>query len=231
MPEISDAIVRISRTGGRGVLVGEVILTAAHCSRWTSDSSMIVGDTPIEVIKTRRGDRIRVTPLAVEPVSDIAVLGCLDNQSWPDQARAFHDYCNAATPLRLAKGGMRFGKPVSIRVLNANGKWTSGKAESFGADSPFLWVDTEAEIKNGASGGPILNERGELVAIVSNCSIPYSGMECTGHNPRPLKALPRWIVENYLCRVGDRCAVKRQCHRLRVGKGAMLISECGARES
>ena len=200
-PGIDDAIVRISHRDddGRGVLVvGGVILTAAHCIRWTNDSSMIVGDTPIEVIKTRRGDCIRVTPLAVEPVSDIAVLGCLDGQSFPEEAKAFDDYCRATTPIPLAKGGMRLGKPVRIRVLNANDRWTNGKAQSFGADSPFVWIETEVEIEGGASGGPIVNNRGELVAIVSNFSIPQSGMDFTGRCPRPLKALPQWIVEKYL---------------------------------
>jgi len=50
-------------------------------------------------------------------------------------------------------------------------------------------------IKPGTSGGPIINETGELVGIVSTTiEETYKGEKCVGYHPYPSLALPRWIL-------------------------------------
>jgi hypothetical protein len=196
--KVNDAIVQIPRAGGRGVLVGEIIVTAAHCITFKTDGSMILGDYFIEDIETRRGDRLKVKPLAVEPVADIAVLGCLDAQEFPNEARAFEQYCESTKPVSLARRRNPCFKPFPVRVLNADGTWTDAEAELCNESGPYICIEAQIEMKGGSSGGPILNRHDELVAIVSNASIPSSALKSTGSCPRPLKALPRWICERYL---------------------------------
>ena len=73
--KVAKATVRLTRSGGQGVLVcGNVILTAAHCIGFNLEGGMVLGDFYIEDIETAQG-MLKVGPLAVEPISDIAVLG------------------------------------------------------------------------------------------------------------------------------------------------------------
>lgn len=196
--KVEEAIVRISRLGGRGVLLGEVIVTAAHCISFELEGGMVLGDYYIEEIETRHGERLKVAPLAVEPVADIALLGCLDPQAFDDEARQFEAYCERTRPVPLARGPMPQGKEFVVWVLNANGKWAEAQATVINDVSPHIWIESHDQIKGGASGGPILNQRGELVAIVSHTSVPATGGSSSGSNPRPLRALPVWACERYL---------------------------------
>ena len=45
---------------------------------------------------------LHVAPLALDPVSDIAVLGALDNQEFWEQVLAYQAWCEAVTPANLA---------------------------------------------------------------------------------------------------------------------------------
>jgi hypothetical protein len=136
--------------------------------------------------------------------ADIAVLGPLDNQTFGNEADAFESFCEATTPIPVAKGKIRGNQAFPVRVLNADGQWVSGMAELFEDASRSIWIVAEKEIKSGASGGPVLNERGELVAIVSHSSRPGTGVarnqpeSSDGLYPRPLKALPVWVCKTFL---------------------------------
>jgi hypothetical protein len=198
LENLIDAVVQIPSSGGRGVLVGEIILTAAHCVTFSTNGEMVLGDFFIEEIETRRGRRLKVRPLAVEPVADIAALGCLDDQQFYEEVEAFEDFCHATTPMPIAGVCMPCHQALGVCVLNANGQWVSGEAKLFNDSLPGIWIEADEEIKGGASGGPIINRRGELIAIVSHSSVPTSGIKATGVCPRPLKALPQWVCENFL---------------------------------
>lgn len=51
-----------------------------------------------------------MTPYAVEPVSDLAVLGNIDYQAFPDEAKAFDDFCNTTEPVPIALDEFRVGR-------------------------------------------------------------------------------------------------------------------------
>ena len=178
--KIENAVVQIPSMGGRGVLVGDIILTAAHCVNFSTDGGMVLGDYFIEEVETRCGQRLKVTPLAVEPVADIAVLGCLDPQSCPKEADAYEHYCSATAPVPLARGCVTCRHGFPVRILNADGRWVRGKAELFDEKLPGIFIEADREIEGGASGGPILNLDGELVAIASNSSVRMPGVKSTG---------------------------------------------------
>src|SRR6266446_1597014 len=89
---------------GQGVLVpGHLILTAAHVIEWTHTGYMALGDDArfIQPIEVHGGRRLAVYPYAVEPVSDLAILGALDGQWAPDEEEAFDQYCEQTRPMRL----------------------------------------------------------------------------------------------------------------------------------
>ncbi len=65
-------------------------------------------------------------------------------------------------------------------------------------------IEPDQAIEGGTSGGPIINDDGELVGIVSNASdvleagitedgIPYEGEIGRGSFPYPALALPVWV--------------------------------------
>ena len=70
---------------GQGVLVtGGMILTAAHCLWFTTEGAqMAMDEYHVENILARNGACLRAATLAVDPVSDIAVLGWSNNTSTP----------------------------------------------------------------------------------------------------------------------------------------------------
>lgn len=194
-----DYIVKIPKRGGHGVVVGQVILTAAHCFDYSTDGEMVLGDFFIEEIESRSGKRFKVAPLAVEPCADIAVLGALDDQAFFGEAAAFEHFCKTVRPVPLARGRIKLREPFPVRIYAPrDGTWTSGTAELFDEYGPSLFIEAEKEIKPGASGGPVLNADGELVAIVSNSSVPTVGVKATGVCPRPLCALPVWACRKFL---------------------------------
>jgi len=90
------------KKGGQGVLVGgNLILTAAHCVTYTLTGAMVLGEYFVEKIKTKDGAELEVCPWAVEPMSDIAVLGALDEQECSDKGKAFEVFCDQTKPVYL----------------------------------------------------------------------------------------------------------------------------------
>jgi hypothetical protein len=194
---IMQATVSLPRLGGQGVLVsGGFILTAAHCIGWSAEGGMALGDFSIEPFKTRDGKELRASVEAVEPVGDIAVLCAPDDQVLAKDAFAFEDFCGATDALRIATEEYELFKRFPIHILTHKAEWTEGTAMLCASRAKVLWV--EAPIEGGTSGGPIVDDGGRLIAIVSNCSGPADGAgpaEGVGANPRPHLALPCWVWE------------------------------------
>lgn len=193
---VENATVQTSASGGgQGVLVpGGFILTAAHCITYTIDGRIVLGDWTVEVITTRDGRTIRVAPLAVEPVADIAALGALDSQAFPRDAEAFEAFCEATPAVPLSADELDLFAPVDAFILSHKGTWLEARAECFQEGHRSLAIDAAEQIEGGTSGGPIVNARGELLGVVSNSS--ETGGSCNGFAPRPLLSLPAWIARD-----------------------------------
>jgi len=194
---IPEYVVQLPQRGGRGVLAGDGIISAAHCIAFSAPSEMVLGDYFIEQIQIGE-TRLHVTPVVVEPVSDIALLGALDPQAAPVQCKAFEDHCLAVRPVPLFRGRVIPGHSLPVLILGLEGEWIKGTVERFDMASPRLWLEAEAEIPGGCSGGPIVTCKGELVAVVSNSSVPNGDIPSTGICVLPLVALPGWACRKYL---------------------------------
>ena len=150
-----------------------------------------------EPVKTQDGE-IWTRPLAVEPCADIAVLGAHDHVDLAEHFEAFETFRQKTKPVPVARNPIKSRKKVPVRILGHDGRWIKGEAEIADEYSPRLCITTDKEIKGGCSGGPVLNLRNELLAIVSHSTIPRRGMPSTGQYPRPLYTLPVWICREFL---------------------------------
>jgi len=195
---ILDYVVELPARGGRGVFTSGVILTAAHCITFTTEGEMALGDDFVEEVRAG-ARRLKVAPLAVEPVSDIALLGALDDQVFYEEAQAYEEFCALTRGATLFAGRIKARQPLAVRILDLDNTWINGTVKLFDEHAPRLWLKADRQISGGCSGGPILTASGgDLVALVSNSSIPNKSVTgVTGLCPRPLYALPVWACRKY----------------------------------
>src|SRR5689334_15396588 len=127
--KLPDYVVRCHGGAGRGVLVGDVILTAAHCLCNQVDASAAWGATFAEPVQTQDGVIILTRPIAVEPCADIAVLGAHDHPDCEKHFEAFETFCQKTKPLPLARHPIKPRKKIPVRILGRDGRWIKGEAE------------------------------------------------------------------------------------------------------
>jgi hypothetical protein len=181
------------RGNGQCVLVeGGFIITAAHCVDWDCTSLMAVWGDYYNKIKTGSGDLTTGT-LAVEPVSDIAVLGCPDDNRLPDEALAFEDWCAHIVPVKLLRRTPKARVPFPVWIRTHVETWVAGTATYSGWSYSTFSYTTDSEIPSGTSGGPIVNHAGELVGVVSHGTNCCKGKYYSGAGLLSL-ALPTWVI-------------------------------------
>ena len=105
-------------TGQCVAFEGGLFITAAHCVDFDCTGEMVSGDFYLNKIKTSNGKLITST-LAVEPVSDIAVLGSPDDQSFPRESVAFQKFCDQVVPVKLLR---KVGQNHSSRSQCGSGR-------------------------------------------------------------------------------------------------------------
>jgi Trypsin-like peptidase domain len=198
---VTDATVALSneRRRSQGVLIGgHLIATAAHCLNWSGTGMMVLGERFIENVRTKHGHHLKASPVAVDPVSDVAVLGCLDEQEFPEEAKQFEQFCEATTPLSLGQRDYGLFQKTPVYVLSHNKGWVTGQAMQCRSTAHQLAVEMDDSIEGGTSGGPIVDHSGTLLGIVSVFQAVPAGFTCTGMMPRPHLTLPVWVIRKAL---------------------------------
>jgi hypothetical protein len=153
---------------------------------------MVLGFHFIEEIETIHG-KLKVGPLAIEPVQDIAVLGALDEQYFCGEATMFEEFCEKIKPVPICVNNFELFQNFPVYIYTHKMEWIKGKAQQCEYDAPMLAIETEVQVEEGTSGSPIINESGELVGIVSHFSISSENSKSAGLVPSPHLALPVWV--------------------------------------
>lgn len=193
MDEGKRAIVKVG--DGRGFIVEgsteRFVITAGHCLPTFPPCASIthVHERIYRSILGRLGETptIWAQCLFVDPIADIALLGCPDDQVFPQHANVFESWVDGAVPLRATDPlpenvDSRVTLPATL--LSLEGKWFGCTIEGFG-EGPLWILEPESEsIQGGMSGSPILDQGGAAVGIVvTNCG-PHP---CLGRD------LPAWL--------------------------------------
>ena len=192
---IEKATVTFKKLGGRGVLAeGNLIITAAHCIEFeTKGGIMALGEYFIEPIKTSHGYLI-VSPIAVEPLNDIAVLGPIDEQEMPKEVEKFKLFCEAVNPVIISRREFDLFEQIPVFIFNHHNAWVKGTVIKCKNNASTLVLKSDEAIEGGTSGSPIVDESGELVGIASIATIANPGEGSEGSIPHVRQALPVWII-------------------------------------
>jgi hypothetical protein len=189
------ATVRLTDKGGLGVfMTGELFLTAAHVMRWDFEGGVPLEDFYVHTIETREGETFPAVPLAVEPVSDIAVLEFAEAESSPEDGTQFDAFRRRKDPVPLYRQDLPASRTLAVFIYTHKETWVPGTATQYGPELHVLCVEMEELIEGGTSGGPVVNEAGDLVAVASNFIKPQNGhAKCTGTAPPVSLCLPTWV--------------------------------------
>jgi S1-C subfamily serine protease len=158
------------------------------------------GGAYLEDIVIADGRRLKADPYAVEPVSDVAVLGALDDQVHPEEAEAFEDFCAATVPVDLAVAEFRLRKAFDVFVFTHDKGVVAARAQQGAPMAMVLYIDAGASIEGGTSGGPVVLADGRLVGIVSNAGGPVGGETRDGTITRLHLAAPYRLVRQMVPR-------------------------------
>ncbi|HEC42834.1 MAG TPA: serine protease [Bacteroides sp.] len=178
----------------QGVIVQNgYILTAAHCLDLNQLKDAYQGDYYHIYIKNQyESNKCRAIPMVVEQMRDIAVLGRPDKDDITNEHKHFDVFINEVEPLSI-NTDFKLVNNQPVHCFTHTGEWIKGKILfPDNEDMGFLLVEFEKKFKGGTSGGPIVNDSGELMAVVSGGN--YDNM----HNPYICRCLPQWILEKIL---------------------------------
>lgn len=196
---VRAATVTLPERGGRGVLApGGLVLTATHCLGWDGSLGLALGDHH-PVLVEAGGCSFRLGPRFGDGVSDMAALGALDDQAFPNDERVFAEWQRQLRPVPLspwlprtpdARRLRRQPEPwVShpARLLSLDGRWFAGVVKYDFDPSGKVWLEAEEPLESGMSGGPVVDEQGRLLGVIS------WGSEY-GQIPPARFAMPAWIL-------------------------------------
>jgi hypothetical protein len=186
---IAAQTARPKQTGrGQGVLIpGSMIITAAHCLDLSRVGPLMLENEYSADIVTRRRTKIRGIPVFVDPISDVAVIGI---PAGKDQFK-FDAFCKEtpAVPISAIKVKLRSKFPVRIRAHT--GRWIEGIGMFVGDKRNRINITACKPIPGGTSGGPVVDENGTLLGVVSVatendkfCSIAFAR-----------RSLPTWVLD------------------------------------
>ncbi len=180
---------------GRGFIVpGGLIITAAHCVDFNLE--FMPGDDLEMTFEGYDGTRFNAVLEFFEPISDVAVFVAIDEQRSPTKAGEYEQFVHSIKPIAVADLPREANFPICL--FSHQHEWITGTSSVFSQTAArTLFAQTNGPIPSGTSGSPILNSRGEAVAVVSvstSADDDNAADECGSH-PVILRCLSRRLAE------------------------------------
>jgi len=152
------------RSSGSGFFVDAdgYIVTNAHVVEGANQVRVQLASPPPPApgeasILRRRGERLDATVVGIDTETDIAVLK-VPGEDYP--TLSFGD----SDALRSGQIVVAFGSPMGLENSTSLGV-VSATARQMEPGDPMIYVQTDASINPGSSGGPLVNTNGEVVGI------------------------------------------------------------------
>jgi serine protease Do len=171
----SGDLIRTERASGSGVIVDPAgyIITNAHVVRGAGRIRVEVprpsGGTSILAASA---DVVGAQVVGMDLETDLAVLK-IEREKLP--AMAFAD----SDELKPGQLVLAFGSPLGLTNSVTLGI-VGAVARQLEPESPMVWVQTDASINPGSSGGPLVDLRGRLVGINTSIASMTGGNEGVG---------------------------------------------------
>jgi len=163
----TDMVIGRQRSMGSGVVIaaGGYIVTNAHVVSNARRVEVVVPGAPgdgggVRSLVKGRGRTLDAKIIGVAREIDLALLKVDGVEDAALPALPIADY----DALRQGELVFAFGSPEGLRNSVTMGI-VSAVARQPDADNPLVYVQTDAPINHGNSGGPLVNVKGELVGI------------------------------------------------------------------
>lgn len=186
------------RSRGRGFVVqgrDRLVITAAHCLPHLPPAhagSYLEDKTYQNLLGPlgKKKPKVWAECLFVDPVADVAVLGCPDDQELWEQAEAYETLTEAMPALRLGPPP----KEGEAWLLMLDGHWARCTVDTnFGHGT--ISIDNASEgIHGGMSGSPIIDSQGKAIGIVSISGGTEQLHSQGGPEPSLVANLPGWLL-------------------------------------
>jgi hypothetical protein len=197
------AVIRVGN--GRGFIVGagesRYVITAAHClpvdhlptPHLANSSSELTFPNIIGRVAAKR--RTIWGELCVfSRTDDLAVFCQPDIECGEGHYMRFEDFTKQAMPVGLSPDGVASHlwaqHPGQVAwTMSLAGEWQKCIVHNGGR---FLTLDSDAKIKSGMSGSPIINDKGAAIGVISTGRSGIGG----NVNPSLTDCLPPWLLRN-----------------------------------
>jgi serine protease Do len=160
----ADLVIGRQRSMGSGVIIDSdgYIVTNAHVVSNARRVQVVLSgaasdDSPVRLLAKSRGRTVDARIVGVAREIDLALLK-VDAEGLAPLPVADYD------TLRQGELVFAFGSPEGLRNSVTMGV-VSAVARQADPDSPLVYIQTDASINRGNSGGPLVNVKGELVGI------------------------------------------------------------------
>ena len=153
-------LVTAVRASGSGVIVdgGGFIVTNAHVVRGASRIRVEVPIAPMgQSLLTRRTQVVPARLVGLDDETDVAVLKI---EVANLRALPFGD----SEAIRSGQMVLAFGSPMGLQNSVSMGI-ISSVARQLEPESPMVYIQTDASINTGNSGGPLIDTKGRLIGI------------------------------------------------------------------
>ena len=179
MPDMERQVPRGRRQGmGSGVIIDPsgIILTNNH----------VVQDGDKVVVKLHDGREFEADEVIADPKTDLAIVKIQDAGNLP------YAYLGDSNTMNIGDWVIAVGAPFRLQESVTAGI-ISGKSRVIGINDREEYLQTDAAISPGNSGGPLVNLAGEVIGINTAISSTSGGYQGIGF-AIPVN-LAKWVVD------------------------------------